>query len=238
MGLRADGISQVGFPNGPWQGTIGSDMPPDYIDLYCERIAPGLLGEPLNTLGNLGFFAAALWLALRLRREGRAQFDEWLLVVLVALVGAGSTVFHMVATRPMAILDQAFIGVFVLVFVHRWLARTVGLGGGLAGLGVLAFGSTIGGVRVLAPTDLLNGSMIYLPVLVALAGMALWARRARHPSAPYSVALFIIFAIALTFRTIDQAVCDAFPSGTHWAWHLLNAVVLAIACRSLRPMRR
>jgi len=24
-----------------------------YVDLYCERLAPGLLGEPLNALSNV-----------------------------------------------------------------------------------------------------------------------------------------------------------------------------------------
>lgn len=212
-------------------------MPIDYIDLYCERTAPGLLGEPLNTLGNLAFFVAALWLALRLRREGRALVDEWVLVALVGLVGAGSTVFHLFATRTTAVFDQAFIGVFVLVFLHRWLARIVGLGPGLAGLGVLLFAVAIVGVWIAVPRTILNGSTIYLPVLLALAGMALWARSQRHATAPTSAALLAVFAVAITFRTLDLAVCDAFPAGTHWLWHVLNAVVVTIACRSLRPRR-
>lgn len=37
----------------------------DYVDLYCERLAPGLFGEPLNLLSNLAFLVASgllLWL--------------------------------------------------------------------------------------------------------------------------------------------------------------------------------
>ncbi len=213
-------------------------MPSDYIDLYCERTAPGLLGEPLNTLGNLGFFVAAFWLALRLRREGRAQIDEWVLVTLAALVGAGSLVFHMFATRATAILDQVFIAIFVLTFFHRWLARIVGLGGGLASVGVLALAVAIVGVFLMAPKGLLNGSIIYAPVLAAMLGMAWWARRQRHPAAPFATAVVVVFSVAITCRTVDLAVCDAFPYGTHWLWHLLNATVITIACRSLRPRKR
>ncbi len=213
-------------------------MPTDYIDLYCERTAPGLLGEPLNTLGNLGFLVAAVWLALRLRREGRAQVDEWVLVVLAALVGVGSLIFHMFATRSTAILDQVFIGIFVLMFFHRWLARIAGLGGGIASLGVIVLALAIVGVRLAAPQGLLNGSIIYAPVLATMLGMALWARRQRYPTAPFTTALVGVFFVAITCRTIDLAVCDAFPAGTHWIWHLLNATVIAIACRSLRPRKR
>ena len=208
-------------------------MPTDYIDLYCERTAPGLLGEPLNTLGNLGFLLAALWLALRLRREGRAQIDEWLLVTLAALVGVGSFAFHMFATQSTAILDQVFIAIFVLTFFHRWLARIAGLGDGIASVGVLVLTLAIVGIRLAAPQGLLNGSIIYAPVLVTLFGMAWWARHQRHPTARFTTALVIVFSAAITCRTVDLAVCDAFPCGTHWLWHLLNAGVLYLTMRAL-----
>ncbi|GAA1200181.1 hypothetical protein [Prauserella alba] len=31
-----------------------------YVDGYCERLAPGLFGEPLNTISNVGFLLAAI----------------------------------------------------------------------------------------------------------------------------------------------------------------------------------
>jgi hypothetical protein len=90
----------------------------------------------------------------------------------------------------------------------------------------------------MAPRGLLNGSIIYAPVLAAMLGMAWWARRQRHPASPFATAVVVVFSVAITFRTMDIAVCDAFPYGTHWLWHLLNATVIAIACRSLRPRKR
>ncbi len=44
------------------------------LDFYCERVAPGLWGEPLNAISNGAFWLAALWLwwrSLRLRRPAR-----------------------------------------------------------------------------------------------------------------------------------------------------------------------
>jgi hypothetical protein len=35
-----------------------------------------------------------------------------------------------------------------------------------------------------------------------------------------------ILAVSLVFRSIDQAVCPGFPLGTHFLWHVLNAVML------------
>ena len=40
----------------------------EYLDIYCERTAPGLRNEPVNTLTNLGFLiAAGLLLSLYLQ---------------------------------------------------------------------------------------------------------------------------------------------------------------------------
>jgi hypothetical protein len=36
----------------------------------------------------------------------------------------------------------------------------------------------------------------------------------------------ILFAVSLTFRTIDQPLCTFWPYGTHFIWHTLNALLL------------
>jgi hypothetical protein len=41
-----------------------------------------------------------------------------------------------------------------------------------------------------------------------------------------------IFLLSLTFRTIDKAACASFPLGTHFLWHLLNALVLYVLLRT------
>lgn len=67
----------------------------DYVDGYCERVAPGLWGEPLNSLSNLAFLVAAV-LVWRLAAGDRAGR---LLAGLIGLVFAASTAFHLLATR-------------------------------------------------------------------------------------------------------------------------------------------
>ena len=36
----------------------------------------------------------------------------------------------------------------------------------------------------------------------------------------------VLLIASLTFRTLDQPVCGALPFGTHFLWHVLNAVML------------
>lgn len=40
------------------------------------------------------------------------------------------------------------------------------------------------------------------------------------------------FALSLVFRSIDVAVCGWLPVGTHFLWHVLNAVVLFVCVRT------
>jgi hypothetical protein len=44
--------------------------------------------------------------------------------------------------------------------------------------------------------------------------------------------------LSLLLRTADNAVCAQFPLGTHFGWHLLNAVVIYLAVRALLAQQR
>ena len=93
------------------------------LDLYCERIAPGLWGEPLNTLSNLAFFWAA-WACWRLVNDRESARALRLLVLLIVWIAIGSTLFHMFAKRWAQILDVTPIFLFQAFWV--WLySRTV-----------------------------------------------------------------------------------------------------------------
>lgn len=79
---------------------------------------------------------------------------------------------------------------------------------------------------IAAITGPLNGSVGYLPVPILLAAfaLALWQRA---PETARGLAIGTgLLTVSLGFRTIDAAVCDAVPVGTHVLWHLLNAVML------------
>jgi hypothetical protein len=83
------------------------------------------------------------------------------------------------------------------------------------------------------PEGTLGSSVGYLPPLLALLGCTAVLRRRRHPAAPALLLTAGLFAVSLTFRSLDEPLCTAWPLGTHWLWQLLNAVVLAGLMRSL-----
>ena len=201
----------------------------DPIDLYCERTGAGLWSEPVNALTNLAFVLAA---ALLLRRmDTRTPADVRALAWLLALIGAGSLVFHTVAQRWASVLDIAFIAIFVVVFIQRALVRLHGLHSGtamVATVGVIMLSAAIA-VTVRLPA--LNGSELYLGPWLALIVLALTCPH--RQAARWLRATAALFAVSLVFRSADLALCEVFPLGTHFGWHLNNALVLWCALRGL-----
>lgn len=209
------------------------------LDLYCERIGPAFWAEPLNALSNVAFVVAAVLLHGRGRASGRPMpWDVALAAVLIALVGIGSFVFHTVATVWAGWLDVLFIELYIYFYLTRFLARAAGLRwlGILAALiGYALFERRLTGL--FAP-DSLNGSYRYLPALIALAGMAAYAWRARLPVAALLSAATLTLCVSLALRTIDMALCEFNPLGTHFLWHALNAVMLYCTAIALPRLRR
>jgi hypothetical protein len=208
------------------------------IDLYCERTDLSFWSEPVNALTNVAFLIAAA-LALRLwLHNDREDWPALALVVVVAIVGVGSFVFHTVATSRAVLADVIPIAIFIYGYLLLALRRFLHLPCLAAGAIVIAYAAAAQGLSALAPPRFLNGSVGYLPALAALIVVAAVAKEAGMRRGLALAAL--IFAISLALRTADIALCSAFPLGTHFAWHILNAVVLFILLRTAiaaRPPR-
>ena len=207
------------------------------INAYCERTDQSYWAEPVNAISNLAFIAAALAL-LWLWRRGRANDRSALLLIgIVFLVGIGSFLFHTHANRWSLLADVIPITLFIYVYFFIAMRRMMGLGGVGASVVLAAFFLFSFGVTALLPPGFLAGSGSYLPALLALVVVAGLLHGFGHPS---SRALYLaagVFAVSLTFRTLDQAVCDVVPIGTHFLWHILNGVLLFVLVRAMMQAR-
>lgn len=197
------------------------------IDAYCERLGPGLWAEPINALSNLGFIAAAIWAASQARKQ-RAGVAVWLLILLVLLIGIGSSLFHTFANRLTALADVAPITLFIyfyLAFALRCFARSGWLSvvACLAGLFLVTLF-----MQYATEPGFMSGSGAYVPALIASVAVSLLLSRRGHEAARHLILASSIFFVSLIFRTADQLVCPVIPAGTHFIWHLLNALVLAL----------
>ena len=204
-----------------------------YIDIYCERTAPGLWAEPLNALTNFAFVASALLLGrILLAGEAGARRDpvSWVFVGLVLVIGIGSGLFHTFARRWAMLADVIPIALFILLYVWFAIRRFAGGSAWAAGGGVAA----VLAVAVLVPplTGFRGGS--YVAALLAMVAIGGWLVRARrHPAGPALLGTAALFAVSLAFRTADAPACHVFPAGTHFVWHVLNAAVLFLVTRTM-----
>lgn len=200
------------------------------VDIYCERLGPGFWAEPVNAITNLAFLlaAAAAWIA-----AGRAGRREPLTVAMIlfgAIVGIGSFLFHTFATRWSGLADTLPILWFILFYLYltarRYLRLPVwaSLATPLLFLGFAILFRNLW--RAAAPS--LNGSEGYFPVLVALVAFGALLAWLRHPVARWLFAAAGVFAVSLTFRSLDHAVCDALPLGVHFFWHCFNGLLFWI----------
>ena len=117
----------------------------------------------------------------------------------------------------------------------------IGLFVATGGFALLGFALTplLDGLTGLDVARLTNGSVDYLPALLALFGVA-WAA-ARRPEERFVgtgrrlAGIGLLFLISLAARTADRAAFALLPTGTHPLWHVLNAVVLyALVATAIR----
>lgn len=212
------------------------------IDIYCERLGPGFWAEPWNALSNASFLLAALWGWIVARRAGPIGPVDALLIAMAGLIGLGSFLFHTYATAWSGLADVIPIWSFVAVCVLVGMARIGGLRPGriaAIALGMVAAivivtlalsdpegaGTVSGQAR---PAPPLNGSLQYAPALIALMAFSFASWRRGHVLAPWIITATGVFLLSLTFRTVDLALCTAFPTGTHFMWHLLNGLMIGL----------
>lgn len=157
------------------------------------------------------------------------------LILVTVAVGGGSFAFHALATRGAALLDVIPIVCFIYGYLYLALRRFLQFStlAAMAWVGAFALGSF--GVEWVLPPGFLNGSGSYLPAFGAMVLVGVLA----HGTAAGRLVLAAAatFALSLTFRSIDQAVCVALPLGTHFLWHSLNAVVLYLLLAAAMKVR-
>lgn len=195
------------------------------IDGYCERTDPSYWAEPVNALSNAAFLIAAfvMWQRVRGTQLPLARG----LVAILAGIGVCSYLFHTHAQVWAGLADSLSIAVFALVFVfaanrHFWGLRFWPALGATALL--VPFVAVTVPIFARLPFFAISAMYWPLPVLMLIYAQGL-RRRAPATARGLGVAAALC-ALSLTFRSLDETLCGAFPLGTHFIWHLLNGILL------------
>jgi hypothetical protein len=212
------------------------DEPQIALAPYCERAGAGFWAEPVNALTNLAFLVAALAIAHALHHAGRPwrkTWDLWLLAGLVAAVGVGSFLWHTLATAWSGLADVVAILLFINLFLISFLIRIARLRPLAVAAWFVAF-QTVNYVLASAfPPGVMNGSLFYLPTWATLWLMVAYCWKTGSPNKSLMLSAGLAFTASLSLRTLDVALCPAWPLGTHFGWHLLNGLTLYLVTIAL-----
>ncbi|MCJ2018183.1 MULTISPECIES: ceramidase domain-containing protein [unclassified Methylobacterium] len=216
------------------------------VRAYCERTGGEFWAEPVNALSNAAFLIAAAAGARRAARTAPPDRAGLALSGLVAIVGIGSFLFHTLAVFWSMLADVIPIALFIYAYLALALLRylrvpPIAVAGmtaafALIGLSLTPVLNSLTGRDVAVMS---NGSIDYLPALLALFGMA--AATIGRPEERITgtgrrlAGIGVLFLVSLTARTLDRSACTFLPIGTHALWHLLNAAVLyALVATAIR----
>lgn len=209
----------------------------EQVIAYCERTDFSYWSEPVNAVTNAAFLIAAMlvWRQTSGLPLARAM------AVMLAVIGVGSFLWHTHATQWAGLADVLPILGFILLYLFAATRDFLSLSWP-ASLGVtllffpyaLGFGWFMG---QMIPG--LGANALYLSVAVLIAAYGLWLQGSQTGKGLLIGAGVLV--ASLGFRMADDAVCAVFPVGTHFMWHLLNAVMLGwmihVYCRHMRDGR-
>ncbi len=205
------------------------------LDLYCERLSTGWFAEPLNLASNLAYIAFALLAYPLWKRECDTRKRKELRILLCSLasIGLGSAWFHSSATRLSQIGDILPIALFVFLSLYYYFQAMKREGFALTKLTL-----SILPALILPPLFAkLSGLSLYLAKGDAYLGIVpsllILSLQERSLARKKILALNSgLFTLALVFRTLDTPICDIFPSGTHFLWHLTTALAAYLMVRA------
>ena len=191
------------------------------IDAYCERTDASLWSEPVNAATNLAFIVAAGVMWRRSFGAGRV------LAVILFLIGIGSGLFHTFATAWAATADTVPIIAFAIGYIylanrdfHGWPVWASALGA----VAYIPFTAAL--IPVFAAIPFIGISSFYWPLPLLIFAYAIWLRA--HPGLARNLAIgATLLCVSLTFRSLDELTCRHTHFGTHFMWHILNAIMLA-----------
>ena len=201
------------------------------IDIYCERLDIGIWAEPINAVTNVAFILAAIimWLRCKNLVEGK------ILSFLLFSIGCGSFLFHTYAQTWAALLDVTAILIFILTYIFVANRRFLVWSKMVSLIGVIMFFPyQLFLVSILSNIHLFGVSVQYIPVAILI---FIYSGLLRKSEPNLSRGLFIgaaILCLSIISRTVDEPLCSILSVGTHFVWHILNAIMLSWMIEILR----
>ena len=202
----------------------------------CERAGTGPFAEPLNVLSSFMFMIVAISTFRYYRRHEDLQqrwiWDIHVLTMITFIIGVNSIIFHSFPTPLTELIDTIPIVMFIILYFWSVLFR---IGRCTLFQAAICFIAFVGFSHMLVSQfpRAMNDSIGYLSSMVGLIVIAVHLHLRARPSSQYFMLAALIGVVSLFCRAIDREICDVFPFGTHFLWHICNATLLYILLKQI-----
>lgn len=201
-------------------------FPNDSGPIYQETLQGRLPVEPFNTFSNLIFIAILIYFGSKIYKTPK-QHPFFLFAIPVIFISwIGGTMFHgtrshefwlLLDWMPIMLVCLGGIIYFIGKIEKKWWKRIL-LFVGLIFLSIMP--------RLLSLPDAFRISFGYFITAVTVVTPFIWyAYKTNWRNVKYIFLGFLIFGIAITFRTLDNTTV-LLPMGTHWLWHTFGGVAV------------
>lgn len=198
---------------------------------YCERTESSFLSEPINFFSNAAFLISAYFAYQLLKKYKIKERSYYILVLLLTLIGVGSALWHSFRDPYALLLDALPIFAFFLLFLYLLFRKLIGNGKKAFVLLIIFFLFQVV-VSYLLP-NFLNGSVRHLVNGVVFGMLAFILYRENKPIRKDMIIALSLYSLAIVFRSVDNSICSLLPIGTHFLWHIFNAIAAFYAMKLL-----
>ncbi|MBF95798.1 MAG: hypothetical protein CFH34_01147 [Alphaproteobacteria bacterium MarineAlpha9_Bin4] len=197
------------------------------LSFYCERVSDDFFGEPFNAFTNIFFIFSSI-LIIRLSRDYISFFS-------VSFIGLASFLFHTYPSSLTGFLDVLAIIIFMLLVTNKIYLQFFNLRF-LYSIFISIFFVIICYIcGMLLHESILGTSSFYFPIILHLFFLIIYLHKKKFTfeNLKYLYYSTLLFSCSILFRILDKKVCVFFPVGTHFIWHIFNAIFLYLLIKFL-----
>lgn len=208
------------------------------LPILCERgSSMDFFAEPLNAISNIAFILAGFGIYNLLRKNRIQRVEYKAVLVLILLVGSGSFLWHATGNSYALVLNMIPAVLSFVLITYIFLSKLIGSKLLALLLALLLFPIRFF-ISSFAPTDIISSLIRNLINATVFLVMIVWAFKKYGRVAFEGLSVLTVYLLAITMRIIDLQVCPTFYVGTHFLWHIFNALAVYLAVRFLIKLER
>lgn len=201
------------------------------LPVYCEGgNSLEFFAEPLNAISNIAFIFAGLGIYRLLTKNRIQQVEFKAVLILILFLGFGSFLWHATRNSYTLILDVVPAALSFAVITYIFLRNLIG--NKLLALSIaLLLLPTRFFISSFAPTDIISSLIRNLINATTFFLIILLSFRKYGKIAFEGLVVLTVYLAAIIMRIVDLQVCQTFPLGTHFLWHILDALAVYLVIK-------